>query len=219
MTHPVLKNTPIGTIAPTGPVHIPPTVDARTAGLMVLRDYISELTFYKTGNSPTSAIPFKIDAKDIHIEQPDFEQDLTLPSIVFESAGEAQIDDMGFYDETSIDLFEKNTVLWVHAEHIEFVNIHIYTAFRAERRAILAGLKLALSPVEEIYGMTLIAPNYYNQTISVCPISSTLVDGAQAANNRREAMLKIDLRVNIVQLVNYRIVVALARVNHDPTQP
>lgn len=204
----ILNNTPIG----TPPSIAYPAIDARTSALEVLAEYISELTFYKPGTKGQPPIPFSIPIANIHIEQPDNETDLIYPGIVFESAGEAQIDDLGFYDETSQDVFGPHTVLWCHAEHIEMINIRIATQYRSDRRAILAGLERALSPVEEIYGMSLVCSNYYTQTASVCPISRALVDGAQAANNRREATLKVDLRINIVQLVNYRNLVMYARV-------
>jgi hypothetical protein len=212
-----LNNTPIGTVFPADTPPAYRSVDARTAGLLVLKEYLSELTFMKPGDGGT-AVPFQILPGNIHIEEPDYEQDLIMPALVFEGIGDATIDDMGFYDETSTDLFAKSTVLWVHAEHAEFINMRIWTASRAERRAILAGLEVAMAPVEEIYGMSLVAKNYYGQTVSICPISTSR-DDSMAGQNRRQATFKIDLRINIVQLVNYRKVVPLARVQMGSQKP
>jgi hypothetical protein len=207
-----LNNTRIGTVSPLVQPTPPFAGDARTAGLQALAEYISELTFYKAGEPGKPPVPFQIPIDNIYVEQPDNEEDLCMPSIAFMPAGgEANMDWLGHYDETSVDEFGKDTVLYVKGEHIEFINLHIYTQFRADRRAIIGGLQSALVPVEEIWGFTLVCPNYYRQTVSIAPMGVTIQDGDGSANNRREAMFRIDMRINVVALTNYRNIMPLIR--------
>jgi hypothetical protein len=200
----ILKNTRVGEVYP--PRAAPPAspIDARTAGLFALKDYIAELTFNRPGDSVSSYISFQIARKDIHIEQPDNVVDVVFPSIAIEAGvANTELPRTGFYDESSVDVYGKGTVLWVTGEHQETVSLHIFGSKRAERRALLSGLENSFSPVEEIGGMTLVCPTYYDQVACFSVISTHRPDDYDSSLNRREGIIQLDMRINIVQLVNY----------------
>ncbi len=197
----LLRNPPIESITPD-PAIPGLGIDARTGALSALREYISELTFYKPGDGKR-IVPFQLPIADIHIEQPDGESDMVYPSIVFET-GEAGYDMMGYFDESSKDLFGKGTVLFVHWERKETITIRVNTQYRAERRAILAGIEFACAPTEEICAFRLLCKDYFNQSCGYILKGSRVGDDAQSANNRRSATLTLHVYINVVQLVHYR---------------
>lgn len=209
--------TPVGTVYPVIPKPPPVTTDARTSALKVLREYISELTFYKPGiNNSNQNISFQIPFDQIHIDQPDNETSEVYPTIVFEP-GNVELWYSGYFDEQSMDEFGKGTVLFVHGEQIEHITVRIKTMFRADRRAVMAGLERALSPFEQIWGgMRLFCgSDYYNQTPGFFIDTTRVIDGPESANNRREATISLSMHVQIVELVNYKAIIPLTPTTTD----
>jgi hypothetical protein len=197
------------------------TVDARTAAMRVLRRYISLLQFFRAGDIGGKPIPFRIPEEDIHIEWPDNEVNLRYPSIVFLSQGRAQLAAIGLGTnliEDSADRFASGTVLQVQNEYTENFAIEIHASKKPERRAILAGLEIALTPTEQMYGIRFTVKEYYDQVCCFSLGEREIFDEADAALNRRRARLYVELRINTVALVNYRRVEPMMKVNVDVDQ-
>lgn len=224
----LLQGTPWGAVGfPPRPNPPPPAADGRTACLRILRRFISELTFFREGDVDRatgkrgSPIPFQLPLRDIHIEWPDNETDLVFPSIIFLSGGTATYDTIGFVsyvEEATRDIYAPGTVIAWMGEYVENLIIEIWTAKKAERRAILAGLEAAMSPTEQMYGLRFRVPEYFNQLVSYSLDTREIADEPDSALNRRRARLNVDMRFTQVSLVNYTpvIVEAAVAVDADP---
>lgn len=207
----VIVGNPWGEVHPSRPPPPPPPYDGRTAALRVLKKYISELTFFRSGGvdgdgTAKDPIPFQIATRDIHVEWPDDEATLRLPSIALLGAGApADYDNLGMttnVEEDSVGKYGPGTVLIDIAEHTENVAIEIWAETKPQRRAILAGLEQALSPLEQMAGIRFRCPDYYDQFACFSMNTKEYVDDETAVFARRKARIVAQLRIKVVRLVN-----------------
>lgn len=222
----ILQGTPFGTVFP--PKENPHflTRDARTAALAVLKKYISFLTFFRPGNKTPEGdvgepIPFSLPLEDIHIEWPDYAVELRYPSVVFLSLGRAKFDAIGltaYLDEKTADLFAPGTAFQVQNEYTENFAIEIWANKKPERRSILAGLEVALTPSEQYYGLRLKVREYYNQYVMFTLMEREIFDEADAALGRRRARLYLEMRIITGTLVNFKRVEAMMKTEVDVDQ-
>jgi hypothetical protein len=214
----LLQGTPFGEIFP--PKQNPDflAIDGRTAAMRVLRKYISFLQFFRAGDKGQPPIPFQIPIDDIHIEWPDNEVDMRFPSIVFLSQGRANYDAIGLGTnllEQTADRFGAGTVLQVQSEYTENFAIEIWASKKPERRAILAGLEVALTPTEQMYGIRFTVPEYYDQVCRFTLMDREIFDEPDGALNRRRARLYLEMTINMVALVNYRRIEPMMKTEVD----
>jgi hypothetical protein len=182
----------------------PLSVDGRTVALRALRDYVTALTFYRSGGMGKPVIPFRIAPENFHIELPDNPQDTKLPSVVI-MGSRADYDVIGlvsYIEEGTLNKFAPGTAVQWQMEHVETINVEIWASAKAERRAILAGLEVAFTPYEQMSGIRFILPDYFNELVCFTIMRREIFDEPDAARNRRRAQIELQMRFNVVTLVN-----------------
>jgi hypothetical protein len=197
----LLTGTPFGYVLPPRnelPLRSNP---GRTVALKILRDYISELRFTRPGPNG-HAIGYQIPTSHIHLEQPGRE-DLRFPSIVIRP-GEGSYDPIGlvaYIDEATRDLFGDGTVVQEQSEWREVITLECWAEESPQRASMVAGLEQALVPTEQLYGLRFRMPDYYDRTCCFSLWNGSYPDDAEAAKNRRWALLQIELRYHVCALV------------------
>lgn len=182
-----------------------PHIDPRTAALRVLRKFTSELTFFRPGDVGKEPISFQIPESQFHIEQPDNIEGLDMPAISVVQDDIEEYAPMGLApvnDERTIDEFGKGTVLRVLYEQIEMITLEIWAPNKPVRRSLIAGLQVALSMSEERAGTIFRVPEYWNRLVRFTPDANNRPDNDQVVRGRRVARMKIDMRIDVVQLIN-----------------
>lgn len=199
--------TPFGVTYPKRPPPRSAVVDGRTAGLEVLKSYVSELTFFRPGTTKTSRpIPFQIRLDDVHVEAADHEQDEKFPSISFIQVQDGTYNPIGLTALTLEDTRDKygvGSVLVQQSQYVENVAIEVFASLKPERRAIIKGLEEALVPTDYLYGIRFSMPEYYDQVATFSLVSRKLDEGPDVARHRRMGNLVVEMTYNVVALVNY----------------
>lgn len=193
----------------------PNDVDARHVALETLRTYLSRCNFARTGASGTDQVEvFRVPYDSIFTEQPDSIVDLPMPALTF-VAGEGVHEPYGLGPpqliEETADQYGKGLVLVALAEYVEEFNLETWSEYRAERRALVAGLLEAFTPLEETWSLRLKLPDYFDQVANFEFKSTRLVEDL-SDKNRRRSQIRVQLRVPEVALVRY---VRLERVLAD----
>lgn len=213
-----LQGTPWGSIFPDRPNPPPPSRDGRTAALYVLREYICALDFYRYMGPAAPAKMFNITPDHFYIEQPDYTADFVEPSIsiVGDRADYDVIGLVSYIEEDTVDVYGKGTVLQWMAEYVETINLEINVAKKSERRAVLAAMEVAFSPTEQMSGVRFMMPDYYNELVCFSMQRRELInDETDSGKNRRKAQLEIEMRFNIVRLINIVQMKPSVKVNAD----
>jgi hypothetical protein len=211
--------TPWGEVYP--PKAAPPasllSIDGRTAALHILRDYVTNLTFYRFMGANVPPKPFQIPPSHFYIEWPDSTEDMVLPSmaIVHSRADYDVIGLVSYVEENTRDVYAPGTVLQWQAEYVETINLEIWTSKQSERRAIMAGLEVSFSPTEQMSGVRFMMPEYFNELVCFTMMRREIMDEPDSAKNRRKAQLELQMRFNIVTLVNYNEFAPVVKVNTD----
>jgi hypothetical protein len=206
----LLFGNPFGEVFPPRPNPPPPVVDGRTVALRILKKYFSELTFYRSGGKDPAGnalepISFQVPDRDIHIEWPDDPENVHFPAIAFLSEDRADYDSIGltsYVEEASRDVYQKDTIIIWLSEYVENFVIEIWTDTKAERRSILAGLEQAMVPLQQMYGIRFRMPDYFDQLVCFALQDREVVEDDMAVRNRRKARLRVEMRFNVVALVN-----------------
>lgn len=207
----LIFGTPWGRVNPKRANPQPLPHDGRTVALRILRKYISELTFFRpAGRDPQTKelltpIGFKIPERDINIGWPDYEKALNFPSITFlhALAEYKAIGLAGYIEEDTRDRYGIGTVLQWQSEYTEEFILELWANKKAELRSILGGIETALSPSEQMYGIRFTMPDYFNEFVCFTIANRQEMDEEDGARNRRRARLTIEMRFNVVALVNY----------------
>lgn len=197
-------------------------VDGRTVALRILREYITNLNFFLPGAKGSRQVKkFNILPENFHIEWPDHEEDLRFPGIVVVPS-RARYDVIGlvaYVEETTRDVYAPGTVLQWQGEYVETIQLEIQASTRPERRSILAGIETAINPTEQMSGLRFRMPDYYNELVCFTLNDRENLDDPFSAKNRRRAQLGIEMRFNIVALVNYSPLTPQVTTNTDVKQP
>lgn len=208
----LLFGTPFGEVYPPRPNPPPPVVDGRTVALRILKKYITELVFYRPGGKDKNGvacgpIPFKVLPENVHIEWPDDPVDLDdFPAIVMLSTQAATYEPIGmtsYLQEETRDLYSPGTVVQWQSEFTETFALEIWADSKPQRRSLLAGLETSLVPSEQMSGIRFRMPDYFDQLVCFSLESRQMVDDDFATKNRRRVQLMIQMRFNVVALVNY----------------
>lgn len=196
---------PWGDVYPRRDEPYAPTHDGRTAGLRVLRKYLSELTFYRPGAEGCPPIAFKIPEERIFDEWPEDESKLIMPSLAILAQGPVPLVAVGLntnVDEDSADVHAPGTVVVILGEHDEDLSLELWSDSKPERRAVLAGIELALAPLEQMSGIRFRCPDYLGQLVVFAQQSKEYVDDDMAVLARRKGKIVVNMRINVVRLVN-----------------
>jgi hypothetical protein len=219
----VANQHPFGEVFPAKENPPPLAIDGRTAALRVLREYVCNQIFYREAAPGLPPIPFVVTPDRFHIEQPDNNQDMTFPSIAVRPGADASFVAIGlgvYVEEETRDLYSPGTVLQWQSEYTEKIRLEINTAYKSERRGMLAALETALSPTELMYGLRFKMPEYYDELVCFSLFRRGIdPDDASAAINRRSAWLELEMRFNVVALVNYLPLAPSLVVHTDVIQP
>jgi hypothetical protein len=216
----VLQGVPWGEVFPPRAPPPPLSIDGRTAALHILREYVTNLTFYRFMGKGLSPKPFQIPPEHFHIEWPDSTEDMVLPSvaIVHSRADYDVIGLVSYVEENTRDVYAPGTVLQWQAEYVETIQLEIWCSKMSERRAILAGLEVSFSPTEQMSGVRFMMPEYFNELVCFTMMRREIMDEPDSAKNRRKAQLELEMRFNIVTLVNYNTFQPVVKVNTDVDQ-
>lgn len=195
----------LGTTWPAAPAQKLPDKDARYYALNALRTFISLLIFHRTNAPGERPIPFVVPKGSIMTEQPDDLRSAPMPGIAF-LPGRVSHDTFGLGPPVAIegteDLHGDGTVLVRGGEHIETIILELWGSKIAERRALLAGLKVALRSDDGSTSIRLKLPEYYDQVVSFSLVDSQNIDGDEVSRNRRRAHIFLEMSVCEVFLVN-----------------
>lgn len=204
----VLWGNPFGSVLPKREAPVSVTADGRTAALTVLARYISELTFYRPGGLDVNGntkdpIPFQIAERDVHVEEPDDEEEYRVPAIALLAQAPANYDAIGMTSkvlEETKDVYGEGTVLIWMSEHQENFVLEIRAETKQQRRAMVLGLENALSPIEQMAGIRFLMNDYYGQLCTFQLQSKEYIDDDMDLLARRKAKLVIQLVYNVVAL-------------------
>ena len=200
----LLWGNPFGEVFPRREPPPPPVYDGRTAALRILREYFSELTFYRSGGKdelgePKEPIAFQIPVRDIHIEWPDNESDLRAPSLAFLSMGPGDYEAIGmtsYVDERWQEEHPGHLLTW-QSNYKETFSIDIWCETKQQRRAVILGLEQSLSPLEYMAGIRFVMPDYYGQLVTFSLQSREIVDDEMATDLRRKARLMVEMNFHV----------------------
>jgi hypothetical protein len=199
-----LVGTPWGEVFPPKPNPPPLALDGRTIALRIFRQFISELQFFKPGAVGGPAEEFHVCPENILIGWPPNEVEAQFPSIAM-LGGPAEYLAIGlgtYIDEDSIGKFAPGTAVQWQTEYSENLTLEIWSDSLPELRAILSGLETGLTPTEQVFGIRFRMPEYYGQIVMFSLMSRENIDDPDAARGRRRARLIVEMRFNIVALVN-----------------
>lgn len=202
----LLFGTPFGSVFPSRTPPQFPAIDCRTAALRVLRLYFTNLTFYRQGAALGGRpVPFQVKEENFIIDSAPYEHDLVTPSaFVIPGRGDYGVLGLGSYiEEDTADLFGKGTALQWQSEYTEVFQLELWCSSPAERHALLAGIDVAFSPTEQMSGVRFKVPEYFDELVCFILNSRTLLDDAEAGRHRWRARVELDMRINVVSLVNY----------------
>jgi hypothetical protein len=205
----LIKGRLYGRVWPARPSPQGPSVDGRTVALRTLAKYVAALTFWRPGaalpgGGSGPAIPFKIPTEHFFIEMPDNTRNMPFPciAIVHDTAKYDVIGLTSYVEEDSAGVWAPNTVVQWQGEYVENIQLELWCNHKAERRALLAGIETALSPTEQMSGVRFHMPDYYDQLVCFTLNDRRLIDEPDSLRNRRRATLGIEMRFNVVALVN-----------------
>lgn len=203
----ILFNNTLNVVYPEQETPQLPDRDARDYALRRLRDYICSLVFRRTNAPGMEPIPFRLPPESVMIEQPDDVRDAPLPGVGF-IPGRGVHETFGLGPpvviESSKGIAGPDTALLRNGDYVETFTIEVWGSKKAERRALLAGLKSALRASDGSSGIYLSLPDYFNQTAGFELIESQPIDADEVSRNRRRAHLMVTMRVCEVTLINVR---------------
>lgn len=201
---------PFDAIPPVPDQPIRVTNDFRTAALSRLKQYLSEIIFYRSGGinpttqGPNAPIPFQIPAEDILIGWPDNERELLMPSLVFIALEPGVYSIVGLGQqviEESRNKYGYNTALQNMSNYVEKFAIEIWSSKKAEERCILAGIEYAMNPVQNNRGVRFRVPEYYDSTVEFTFETREIFDDENVVRNRRRSRVYITMEFRIVALI------------------
>ncbi len=183
-----------------------PTRDGRSVALILLKRYLADLTFNRPGAcEEDDPIRFQIPESHIHVEWPAPEVELKLPAIALLAQAPGSYESRGmttYVDESTHDVFAPKTVVNIMGEYVEQFVLEIWSETKAHRRSMLVGIEQALSPFQQMAGLRFVMKDYFGQFACLSLQSREIVDDEDAVRIRRRARMVIELRFNVVSLVN-----------------
>lgn len=184
-----------------------PATTPRKRALRALATYFSRLIFSREGDAPeTPPKRFRVPVTNIRMEQPDDVKEMRLPAIGIIPVPGLYGQEQGLGPaqecEASFGVWAPNTVLLDLGVYVEEFVLETWSNYDPEREAMLAGLRVAMQPLEETSSLRLKLPNYYNLVASFDLVSGHAVDDVDVVRGRRRALPSILMRVPEVLLVD-----------------
>lgn len=214
------NTTPWGEVYPprANPNSLP--YDGRTVALNILGDYLCALDYFQVGSEGGRPIKFSILRENFYVEWPDSTEEMPMPSITVVSsrADYNVIGLVAYIEEDTRDVFAPGTVVQWQSEYTETINLEVWCGKKAQRRGILNTIETAITPTEQMSGVRFVMPAYYNELVCFTLNRREVMDEPDSARNRRRAQLEIEMRFNIVALVNYRPLDTRVSLNADVDQ-
>lgn len=187
-------------------------IDGRTAALRVLREYLTELTYYLPMVKSEDAGPLAPDKKafrllesNFFLSQADWNQEQKYPSAVVISIGEIEAQGIGFVpvlEEETRDKFGPNTAIERHHAHVEKLAVEVWASTEPELRSLIAGMETAFNPSEGRAGLLLAMPQYFNQKVRFLMTGRERSSDNDSLRGRRHEQLKLSMDFHVVSLVN-----------------
>lgn len=182
-------------------------LDARSAALLRLKLYVSLLRFFREGDRGAPPAEFRVPLANVLEEWPDAEKDLKLPAVAF-GAGpglhEAVALGPPVLCEESVGVYGPGTALEQTGVYRETLGVEAWGANgKAERRGLLAGLKLAFQGGEGSAAIRMRLPDYWDQIATFLLEESQYFDEPDVIRGRRRGMLRLVMTVPEVRLVRY----------------
>lgn len=214
----LVGNVGAGEIFPARTEPLLPDFDARTRALEAFGKFLSTLEFQRTGEDGGSAVPFRVARKDIHIEWPDHPEELVFPCIAFLPSragyntfglGPARI-----IPET-IGVFGEGTALLNLAEYAETIIVEVRGSKKAERRAMMAGIEVAMGSFDNSWAVTLVLQDYFDVSATYSLMERENIDDPDNARNRRRGHFYIEMTTCLVRLVDVNTMCPVANVFVD----
>jgi len=168
--------------------------DARTAITRGIKEYIEQLSIAFAGRT--------MRFKSVKYAWPDPEVDALYPSATIYTEGEGSYDPARFTpivsSGTQVD--GTNVFLGQSCEYVTMVTIEVWCTEEVERRALIAMLEDALSPVDWMYGCRLRLPHYHGAFCTIEPKScSYLEDDRDAQRRLRKFKMQLDCHVPMLR--------------------
>lgn len=205
-----LTGSPFYDVMPPAPRLPLPARRARTFALSACSDFIASLPFERPGDvsevseKEQRSIPVRLRRKDIYLEWPDSNVNLTYPSAVW-------LPSRGTYDvwgigparliERSVDVFGRNTALLLIADWTETFQLEVWGGKDNEREAVLGGIETTFLAQEDSSGLRLVLTEYFNQVCSFELGDGMNIDDPDVVRGRRRAHLSLKLTVPVVKLI------------------
>lgn len=183
-----------------------PTQDARSAALDRLKHFVSLLRFFRKGDRGGPPVEFRVPFENVLEEWPDAEKDLRLPAVAF-LAGPGIEEAVGLGAplpcEESVGRYGPGTVLEQTDVYVEQLGVEAWAHSKAERRALLAGLKLAFRSAPGSTAIRMRLPAYYDQIATFMLDETVYSDDPDVIKGRRRGILRVTMSVPEVRLVRY----------------
>jgi hypothetical protein len=208
----LLQGSPFGAVYPPRPSPSTPTVDGRTVALSILKKYITELIFHLPVDNVSATYPgqtkeFRICDNAIFTEAADTSDIAVMPAIAF-LPGRGTYDQIGltsYLEEASRDRYGKGSVLQWQSEWHEIFTLQVWAPTKVYRATIVAGLETSLTPTEYMYGIRFKMPDYWDEMVCFTLGARTNIDDDMSMKGKWRANLEIEMRFNVVALVNYEL--------------
>lgn len=214
------NTSPFGDVFPAKANPPPLAVDGRTVALRLFKQYICSLDFYREMAKGQKPQHFRIDPQNFEIEWADEVKDLNTPGcVVLDQPATYEVIGLTSYvEEDSINKYAFGTVVQWQSEYTETFLLEIHASKKPERRSLLAGIEVMLSPTEQMYGLRLRMADYFDQTVCFTLSKRRLNEDNMSSLNRRKATIEIEMRFNLVALVNATSLSVRATANTDVDQ-
>lgn len=199
---------PLGEVYPPQPPRPLPDKDPREYALERLKEYLARLKFRRTMAAGQQPRGFRVPRERIHLYWPDSPVQVVTPSIAF-VPGRGTHDYLGIgapvICQGSVDVFGPGTVLVYLSDYVETFTVEVAAAKHAVRRAVVAGIKVALRIGDTSTVASFNLPDYYNVVARFSLDESEVADNPDAVKNRRIAQLFVEMRVPEVFLIDYTL--------------
>lgn len=200
---------------PTGPV--PPTVDhwylqpppfpavplpsedARTYALRALGHWIHSLAFRRKMQNGAPADPFVITPERYHLEQPDNVENLQMPCVaILPGRGKYETRSLGPAEPDDSFVGPDGTSLVIPWDYTETITMEVWGSKQSERRALVAGIEIAIGMYDGSTDLRLILTDYWAQVASFSLMEREIIDDIETPRGRRRAHFFLQMTVPVV---------------------
>lgn len=176
-----------------------PQEDARTYALRAFGKWIGSLVFRRRMADGAPADPFVITKDRFFIEQPDNVENMQMPCIaVLPGRGQYETRSMGPVEPDDSLVGPDGTSLLVPWDYVETLTVEVWASKIPERRALVAGIELAIGLYEGSTDLRLVLTDYWGMVASFSLMEREIIDDVETPRGRRRAHFMIQLRVPVV---------------------